>query len=101
MKLKKIASLASVGITVIATSLILSSCSCKISEEQLKTLSDLRRQEQAVNADITSLQNEKSKTEREIQARKSEADECNQKRQIVKQRLSSWPNIWPEYTPQP
>ncbi len=101
MKLKKIVSGASFCITILIGSVIITSCSCKITEEQLEKIADLRRQEKTVSSEITSTQNERAKMNKELQARKAEADDCNQKRNIVRQRLSQWPNIWPDYTVQP
>ncbi len=100
MKFKKISSLILLT-AIFSSSVIMTSCSCKVTDEQLAQIAELRRQQKAVSAEITSTQNEKSKMNRELQNRKTEADNCNKKRDIVKQRLNQWPNIWPDYTPQP
>jgi outer membrane murein-binding lipoprotein Lpp len=100
MELKKLGSLVSMGIVVLGGTLVLSSCTCKVNEEQLAKLADIRKQEKTLNSEISEQQNAKSKVDRELQARTNEANDCNGRRDIVKQRLSSWPNIWPDYTPQ-
>ncbi|MGI6370768.1 MAG: hypothetical protein GX372_01465 [Ignavibacteria bacterium] len=100
MKLKKFVSAISLA-AIFTSSVIFTSCSCKITEEQLAQIAEERRQERALNAEITSTQSENSKMTKELQTRQRELDDCNQKRNIVKQRLNQWPNIWPDYTPEP
>ncbi len=101
MKIKKFRSLISTGVLVVVAGFIFSGCTCKIKDDQLSKLAELRRQEKSLNSEISDLQNAKAKVDRELQTRKSEYNDCNGKRDIVKQRLSVWPNIWPDYTPQP
>ncbi|MPM79236.1 hypothetical protein SDC9_126269 [bioreactor metagenome] len=101
MKFKKMGSLISLTFVIVAGSIILSSCTCKISEEQLSKIAEMRRQEKTLNSEITTQQSAKAKLDREVQTRTAEANDCNSKRNIIKQRLSAWPNIWPDYTPQP
>ncbi len=100
MKIKKISSL--IFLTAIfSSSVIMTSCSCKVTDEQLAQIAELRRQQKTISAKVTSTQNEKAKMNRELQNRQAEADDCNKRKDIVKQRLNQWPNIWPDYTPQP
>ena len=101
MSLKKTMSLFSLFIAVLVVPTILSSCTCKIKDDQLAKLEELRRQERAINSEISELQNTKSRIDREVSARTSEYNDCDGRREIVKQRLSVWPNIWPDYTPNP
>ena len=101
MKIKKIGSRISMGIIIVCSGLFLTACPCKIKDDQLTKLAELRRQERSLNGEISDLQNTKAKVDRELQTRTSEYNDCNGKRDIVKQRLSVWPNIWPDYTPQP
>jgi len=100
MKIKKIGSLISMSIIIVGAGLVLSSCTCKIKEDQLSKLAELRRQERSLTSEISDVQNAKAKVDRELQTRKSEYNDCDGKRTIVKQRLSVWPNIWPDYTPE-
>ena len=101
MKIKKNGYLISMSIVIVGAGLLLSSCTCKIKEDQLSKLAALRQQERSLTSEIADVQNTKSRVDREIQTRKSEYNDCDGKREIVKQRLSVWPNIWPDYTPQP
>ena len=101
MKIKKVKSLIHSGIAVVVAGFILSSCTCKIKDDQLAKLAELRRQEKSLNSEIADLQTAKARVDRELQTRTTEYNDCDGRRDIVKQRLSAWPNIWPDYTPEP
>ena len=99
MKLKQ--SLMKVGILILlpAGLLTLSSCSSKITEEQLAQLQELRRQERSLQDGIANKQSELSRIREEINARKAALNNCQNELNTVRTRLSQWPNIWPDYTP--
>jgi len=99
MKIKKIGSLISMSIVIVGVGLVLTGCTCKIKDDQHSKLAALRQQERSLQSEIQDAQNTKSRIDRELQTRKSEYNDCDAKREIVKQRLSVWPNIWPDYTP--
>lgn len=99
MKFKKIGFLMSTLFVLIATTILLSSCTCKIREDQLAKLAELRRQEKSIGSEISEQQSAKAKIDNELRQVTSEANDCNSRRDIVKQRLSVWPNIWSDYTP--
>lgn len=101
MKIKKIGSFASICAVVVTSIIVFSSCTCKINDEQLAKLAEMRRTEKSISSEIANQQSAKAKVDRELQVRTSEANECNGRRDIVKQRLSAWPNIWPDYTVEP
>ena len=101
MKIKRFGSLISMTLVVFVAGLVLSSCTCKIKEDQLSKIADLRRQERSLTSEISDVQNTKARVDRELQTRQSEYNDCDGRRGIVKQRLSAWPNIWPDYTPEP
>lgn len=87
-----------IGITaslLLSTSL-LTDCTSKITEEQLMQLQELRKRESQLNQEISNKQNEISKVEKELNARKTELDNCNKDKEFVKQKLSQWPNVWPD-----
>jgi peptidoglycan hydrolase CwlO-like protein len=99
MKIKRFGSLISMSLLILVTGFILSSCTCKIKEDQLSKLTELRRQERSLTSEISDMQNTKAKVDRELQTRQSEYNDCDGRRDIVKQRLSVWPNIWSDYSP--
>ena len=101
MKLKKISSFVATGLIIVAMAALLSGCKCRIKEDQLARLAELRSQERTLNSELTAQQNAKTRLEAELRTRTTELNDCNSIIEIVKQRLSVWPNIWPDYTPQP
>jgi uncharacterized protein (DUF3084 family) len=101
MRFKSLISTISVGSAIIATSLLLSNCTCKISEEDYAKLQDLRKEERNLMSEIGKKKDEKSRLEGEMKARQSEANKCNEEKDFVQKKLTQWPNVWPDYTPQP
>ncbi|MGB9701686.1 MAG: hypothetical protein ACPL1A_03040 [Candidatus Kapaibacteriota bacterium] len=89
------------GIIVLlpASLLTVTGCSSKITEEQLAQLQELRRQERSLQDGISSKKSELNKIRDEINMRKNELKNCQTELDIVKQRMSKWPDIWPDYTP--
>ena len=85
---------------IIALALFASSCSNKITEEQLQQLKELRKQERSLTEMIDKKKQQKSRLENELKSRKSELDDCNKKKNFVQDKLSKWPDIWPDYTPE-
>lgn len=81
---------------IVAASLLFSSCSNKITELQLQQLKDLRMKERSLNESIQKKRDEKSRLEKELNARKGELDDCTKKSDFVKGKLQNWPNVWPE-----
>ena len=84
------------GAFVVAAGMLFSSCSNKITEEQLKQLQDLRMKERGLNESIQKKKDEKSRLMREMDSRKAELKDCTDKTNFVQQKLQQWPNIWPE-----
>jgi septal ring factor EnvC (AmiA/AmiB activator) len=81
---------------ILCLGLFVSSCSNKITEEQLKQLTDLRREDNNLQESIQRKQSEKSSIESEINKRKSELNDCSKQMDFVKKKLQQWPNVWPE-----
>ncbi len=98
MNLKR--TLAVIGASTLMISFIsLTSCTSMITEEQLAQLQDLRKKERQLTADISVKNSEISKIEPELNARKKELTDCNKDKDFIQQKLSQWPNVWPDYTP--
>lgn len=81
----------------LAGTTFLTSCSSKITQEQLTELQNLRQQEQTLNQQIRTKEQEKSRLQSEINARRADYDRCNTNRQFVQGKLSQWPNVWPDW----
>ncbi len=80
----------------VAGLLLFSSCSNKITEEQLKQLKDLRLKEKGLNESIQKKKDEKSRLMKEMESRRAELKDCTDKKNFVQQKLQQWPNVWPE-----
>lgn len=99
MKNKSLVTRIGICSAFLVSSMLLTNCVSKITEEQLMQLKDLRKQEVTLNQEIANKSTEITKVERELAARKAEADNCNKEKNYIKQKLAQWPNIWPDYTP--
>lgn len=88
-------------ILAVAGTSVLTSCSSKITEEQLAEMKKLRQQEQTLNQQIRMKEDEKSRLQSELNARQGEVDRCNTKKQFVESKLAQWPNVWPDWTDKP
>lgn len=98
MNLKR--SLAVLGASTLMISFIsLTSCTSMITEEQLAQLQELRKKERQLNTDISTKNAEISKIESELNLRKKDLNNCNKDKDFIQQKLSQWPNVWPDYTP--
>jgi len=84
--------------SLLATTFIFSSCD-KVTEEQLKQLEELRREESSLKDQISETNSEISKLKSELSGVNSQLDKCNKDKQFVEDKLKSWPNVWPDWTP--
>jgi chromosome segregation ATPase len=88
------------GLTsVLAAVIFFTSCTPKVTEEQLAQLKELREKERSLTELISKRKQEKSKLEAELRARQNELKKCNDDKDFVKQKLSEWPNCWPDWKP--
>jgi hypothetical protein len=72
-----------------------------ITEEQKIMLTELRRKEVSLGDEITKINSANMKLEGEIKSSQAVADDCNKRRKFVEDKLKNWPNVWPDYTPNP
>lgn len=75
----------------------LTSCSSKITEEQLAELTRLRDQERTLLAQTRSLEQDKNRLQSEVTAQQTSLANCNTNKQFVQGKLSQWPNVWPDW----
>lgn len=101
MKIKKLSSVLIAFVLFVIAGLAISSCSNKITEEQLIQIKELRKSERALDDKIASQKTELSEIEKELAARKAVLDDCNKRQEYVRNKLNSWPNIWPDWSPEP
>lgn len=86
-------------VALLGAALVLASCTCKIKEEQLSQIRQIRTQDKQTAADITKAESEKSRVTRELAARQAEVRTCNDRLSFVQQKKSQWPNIWGDWDP--
>lgn len=67
-----------------------------ITEEQKAHLRMLRQREASLNDVIASQQREADKLKAEINASQALVDDCNSRMQFIKDKLSKWPDVWPD-----
>ena len=87
------------GSILIAGALFVGGCSNKITEEQLAKIQSLRTKQGELTESLSKSKDEKSKLEQELRERKSELTKCQDELNFVKQKLSMWPDIWPDWKP--
>ncbi len=100
MQKRKLFSKTALGTLVLAAGLFMSSCSNKITDEQLTQLDGLRRDEAKLNEQISNVKNKKSRLEAELNARKAELKQCEDKVNYIKEKLATWPDVWPDWKPE-
>lgn len=79
--------------------LVLTSCTCKIKEEQQAMINQLRTDEKQLTADIAKAETDKSKVTAELNSRQAEVRRCNEKRAFVQDKVNKWPNVWGDWNP--
>jgi len=89
------------ALAAIGVALVLTSCTCKIKEEQQAMINQLRTSEKQLQADVKKAEGDKSKIASEVSARQGEVRRCNEKKAFVQDKMAKWPDIWPGWDPNP
>ncbi len=100
MNFRKIGKALGIPTAAIGIALLASSCRPMVTPEQLQTLKSQREQKASLTEQIAAQKKEASKIKSEIGARKAELKKCQEDSDFIKQKLSQWPNVWPDYNPQ-
>jgi outer membrane murein-binding lipoprotein Lpp len=79
--------------------LVLTSCTCKIKEDQLATIKQLRAEEKQLTADIELADKNATKLKGELGSRQAETRRCIEQKSFVEQKLQRFPNVWPDWDP--
>jgi outer membrane murein-binding lipoprotein Lpp len=79
--------------------LLLTSCTCKIKEEQQAMINQLRTSEKQLSADIQKAEGDKTKILAEVTSRQGEVRRCNEKKAFVQDKMARWPDVWPDWNP--
>jgi len=100
MKFPKLISNMALPAIFAGAAIIASSCRPMVTPQQLEELKELRAKEKSLTEQIQTQKDDISKIKTEIGSRESELKECTDKADFVKQKLSQWPNSWPDWPPQ-
>lgn len=84
------------AVFIAVSSVFLTDCTSMVTEEQLATLQDLRRQEATLQDDITKAKNTLTSLKSELSKSQAELKDCNEQTSFVKEKLSQWPDVWPD-----
>lgn len=80
--------------TAIIGGLLLTSCTSKITEEQLASLQELRKSEASLKEELSNLNSDIDKLKSELNQIQSQVDDCDSKKAFVEQKLEEWPDVW-------
>ena len=97
MRFKGLIQAIGISAVLLGGSVTFTSCSNDITDEQLSMLKELRKKERSLQQQIADTEDDISKLQREINARQSELDDCNDDKAFVKEKLNQWPDVWPDY----
>lgn len=85
--------------TAFGAAFLLTSCTCKIKEEQLAMINQLRTSDKQISADIKKTEADKTKILAELTSRQGEVRRCNEKKAFVQDKMARWPDVWPDWNP--
>ncbi|HQJ74985.1 MAG TPA: hypothetical protein PKW14_05345 [Bacteroidota bacterium] len=81
--------------------LFLGGCSSEASVEQLQKIKELEAEKASLEKSISSKESEKATLEAEVKDLNGKLQNCNQEKETVKQRLSTWQEPAPVVEPAP
>jgi outer membrane murein-binding lipoprotein Lpp len=85
----------------IVGAILLTSCTCKIKEEQQAMINQLRTAEKTMAEDHKKAESDKNKILAELNSRDAEVRKCNEKKAFVQEKLARYPDMWPDWNPNP
>jgi septal ring factor EnvC (AmiA/AmiB activator) len=83
----------------LGVALVLASCTCKIREEQMSQIRQLRTEEKQTASDIQRAEAEKARVDKELASRQGDVRQCNQRLSFVQQKKAQWPNVFQDWDP--
>ena len=90
---------ATMPMVLLAVALVLASCTCKIKEEQMSQIRQLRTEDKQTAADIQKADAEKARVQKELASRQGDVRQCNQRLSFVQQKKAQWPNVFQDWDP--
>lgn len=75
---------------MLAGSLVLSGCSSRASEEEMKQLTDLKAEVASLNKEISQKERDKATLDREVAEKDGKLQQCTKDKETVSTRLQNW-----------
>ncbi|MGD0338083.1 MAG: hypothetical protein ABSB78_04790 [Bacteroidota bacterium] len=75
---------------LLAGSLLISGCTSRASEEEMKTLSDTKAEVASLNKEISQKERDKAALDREVAEKDGKCQQCAKDQEAVKARLQNW-----------
>jgi septal ring factor EnvC (AmiA/AmiB activator) len=99
MNLKSISKGLIVSSLIFGSTLFLTDCTSKITQEQLQELQELKRRESSLNDKIAEINAELAKLREQLKSIKNDLNKCNEDKAFVEEKLKNWPDVWPDWSP--
>ena len=77
---------------------LITSCSNKATEEQMKTLHGLDAQREQLRGDLSNAQNSLKDAQGKLASSERDLADCQSDTKAAQDGLSRWPNVWPDST---
>ena len=85
-----------VAIAALGLAPLVTSCSNKATEEQMKTLHDLDQQRDQLKSDLSNAQNSLRDSQGKLASADRDLSDCKSDTQAAQAGLAMWPNVWPD-----
>lgn len=99
MRFKNVARTIVTSSLLFASTLLITDCTSKITQEQLQELQELKRRESSLNDKIEDINSQLSKLRAELQTIKGDLKKCNEDKAFVEEKIANWPDVWPDWSP--
>jgi septal ring factor EnvC (AmiA/AmiB activator) len=85
-----------VAIAALGLAPLVTSCSNKATEEQMKTLHDLDQQRDQLRSDLQHAQDNLRDSQGKLASADRDLSDCKSDTQAAQAGLAMWPNVWPD-----
>ncbi len=75
---------------LLTASVMLSGCTSRASEDEMKQLNDLKAEVASLNKDISQKERDKATLEREVSEKDAKLQQSTKDKEVVKSRLQNW-----------
>ncbi len=85
-----------VAIAALGLAPLVTSCSNKATEEQMKTLHDLDQQREQLQSDLQHAQDNLRDSQGKLASANRDLSDCQSDTKAAQAGLAMWPNVWPD-----